>query len=482
MAPTVNSPQIDPNFLCSAWVNSHFPHHPLPESQPSAPLLDPVTVARSPALCPDSSASGSSESHEDPHTAFHRIRNAPAPFSLPTSGPAGWDHSGSGGGAAAGRAGPPVPEPRLELDPRQSAAGSFVEQLLIAPSTSTKRKAKTRESSPSKGGGSVSDTRHKRVALEMAEPSGFLGTPDPTKHRPTEISMPENVKRLLQRFSPAVLEVGCMPQTPEIDALLEHSFSHEFLLGHNRLAVPNSTAPTAVALVKAAILIHRTSLYNSRNGEDEAAWYPVVRRLLSAQYDGSIPALPPIDAPLDEDDFFQTIDATTKPTTSALPPSVNIKLDCLIVFNGRHDPSVHRALRNNIRLNAFADATLERKIVALGVEVKAPSGGGQIDAEYQLAVWGMKTLHLTKQLAVNWDPRSACNVAVGISVCGHVWSMHITYWRGDGALVTHGPVCIGVTDTLYGTMKILKWVCLFKVWAEEEAWADWKSLLDGLIV
>lgn len=114
--------------------------------------------------------------------------------------------------------------------------------------------------------------------------------------------------------------------------------------------------------------------------------------------------------------------------------------------------------------------------------MKAPSGGGQIDAEYQLAVWGMKTLHLTKQLAVNWDPRTACNVAVGISVCGHVWSMHITYWRGDGAMVTHGPVCVGVTDTLYGTMKILKWVCLFKVWAEEEAWADWKRLLDSVII
>lgn len=39
--------------------------------------------------------------------------------------------------------------------------------------------------------------------------------------------------------------------------------------------------PAALDLVNSAIQVHRSSHYNSRGGEDESAWYPVVRRLLS---------------------------------------------------------------------------------------------------------------------------------------------------------------------------------------------------------
>lgn len=278
--------------------------------------------------------------------------------------------------------------------------------------------------------------------------------------------MPEYVQRLLRRLSPGQLDFEFMPQTVEIDRILEHSFAHEFLAPYHRLSISEENKSSALDLVNSAIQIHRTSLYNSRGGEDESSWYPVVRRLLSVVDDSSIPSLP-ADLYPGGYDFLQTIDATTKLTTSTLPPVINTKLDCLIVFND--DALILHAWQSNIRTNVFADTTRDGKVIALGIEVTSPVAGGQTKAEYQVAVWGMKTLNLPKLLAGDekWDPAIPCHIAVGLSVCGHVWSMHVTYWRSDGAIVTHGPVCVGSTDSLSGTMKIIKWVFLFKKWAGE---------------
>lgn len=332
------------------------------------------------------------------------------------------------------------------------------------------------------GGGSLSDALNKRFALAFEEPGTFLGTQDPTNHCTPDTAIPESVNCVLQQFSPALLEVHCMPQSTDIDALLLRSFSHEHLLPHNRLAVTDDEAAAALNLVNAAIVVHLTSLYNSRNDEEQDSWYPVVRRLLSVTVENGIAVFPGTDAPLCDDDFLGIIDVRSKLTTSILPPVANVELDMLVIFNGRHDPSVRRALKSNFRLNPFADVRLARVIVALGVEIKAAGGGGQVEAEYNLGLWGTKTLRLTRRLANQWDEAKACNVAVGLSVCGHVWSMHLTYWRRNGGLVTHGPVYIGGTDTLYGTMKIIKWVCLFKNWARTEAFVDWTCLLDEVMM
>lgn len=324
------------------------------------------------------------------------------------------------------------------------------------------------------------DTRHKRLVLTFVKQAGLLGTPDPTKMSNPDI--PQYIQELLRRFSAAHLELACVPRTTEVDTFLATFFAHEYLQTHNR---HNIKAPThaALALVQDAALIHRTALYNSRQAEDASAWYPIVHRLLSARYDGKfLPMLPSPDIPLDEEDnFIQTVYATGKTVTALLQPVVDVKLDVLVVFNGLRSPTVHEALEKQIWTNVFSDGALAGKIVALACVITA----SQAHAEYQLGVFGMKTLSLTRQLAQERPPdtseewRTATDVAVGISVCGHVWSLHITYFSGDKVMVTHGPVFVGSTDTLVGTLKIAKWVCRFRMWAEADAWEAWRTLLKN---
>lgn len=324
------------------------------------------------------------------------------------------------------------------------------------------------------------DTRHKRLVLTFTEHAGLLGTADPTKT--SDPAIPQYVQQLLRCFSAAHLELACVPRTTEIDTFLATFFAHEYIQTHNR---HNVQAPTqaALVLVQAAAIVHRTALYNSRQAEDASAWYPIVQRLLSARYDGKfLPTLPSTETPLDEeDDFIQTVYATGKTVTALLQPAVDVKLDVLVVFNGLRDPIMCKALGNQIWINVFSDGTLAGKIVALACVVSA----SQAEAEYRLGVFGMKTLSLTRQLArekarnsrVEW--RTATDVAVGISVCGHVWSLHVTYLSDDAVMVTHGPVFIGSTDTLVGTLKIAKWVCRFRMWAEADAWDAWRALLKN---
>lgn len=323
--------------------------------------------------------------------------------------------------------------------------------------------------------------QHGRVGLTLLEPAGFLGSPDPTTRRGAYPVMPAHIKRLLCRFSPSHAALGCVPQTPAIDTLLADSFAHEYIPPHYRCPVADSRAyPDALALIDSAILIHQKALYNSRHAEDASAWHPIVRQLLTASYDGwLIPSLlAPDELKCDDDDFLQAVNVTTKTISALLPPAGDVTLDIILVFDARRDERVRRALSAGVRLNVFSDANVAGKLVVLGCAVKTATGP-QMDAQYQLGVYGMKTLHLTRGLVAAWEVggRGVLDVALGVDVCGHVWSFHLTYWRADGALVTHGPVVLGSTDTLVGTLKIVRWMCIFQVWSEE-AWVAWMTVLD----
>lgn len=291
--------------------------------------------------------------------------------------------------------------------------------------------------------------------------------------------MPAFMQHLLCRFSPSHAELGCVPQTPEIDALLNDTFAHEFIQPHQRRPVTDRRAhPDALTLVNSAILIHRKALYNSRHAEDASAWHPLVRQLLTASYDGwLLPSLhDPDELRRDDDDYLQAVDASTKTISTALPPAADVTLDIVLVFDARRDERVRVALGAGVQLNVFDDTNLAGKLVVLGCKVK-PASGPQMDVEYELGVYGMKTLHLMRGIGKT----RVTDVAVGVDVCGHVWSFHVTYWRSDGALVTHGPVLLGSTDTLVGTLKIARWMCIFQTWSEE-AWAGWMALLEEVTV
>lgn len=176
-------------------------------------------------------------------------------------------------------------------------------------------------------------------------------------------------------------------------------------------------------------------------------------------------------------ELFLTLDATTKTTRkSVLPNYPNIKLDHLLVFNADHalvQPTAALVREQALVINAFADTSIDDVPIALGVEVKADGGSeGSTAAAFQLTVWSAKTLSQSSSLG-GAPQTAACDIAVGLSVCGHVWAMHVMYWNGQGALVAHGPVVVGSTDTLYGTLKIVAWVVRFKVWAAERLLPDW---------
>lgn len=493
MFPDRDSPAIDPDYLCDAWLEAHF-----------------GTAGRSKAgsrLRPDRNTitlpvPQTSLSDRRDFSSYPRLLDCKAVVTQPRASPldfshnhAVWNEADGGNGATSipsiMPSASPVPAGASGLTPDMSPAqvgepvlDNYAASINTA-SASTKRKAKARENSPSKCGSTQSDTDHKRAALSASEPRLFFGIPNPMKRRPTDVAIPSHVVALLRRFSTSTMEVCCVPQTHEIDEFLQEYFHHEVFEPHTRLEVPEMDRQKALELLEFAVAIHRQCLYNSLVGEDEAGWQQPVRRLLSVELPlnsySSIPIPPdPDTAPDDEEDDLQTIDASMKITTTAFPPAVNIKLDALIVYNTWPHPLIRHATEGGLSLNVFSDPTLKRKVVMLGVAVNATgSNGGELDAEYQVAVWGMKTLHLTRELARSWslEKEKWCNVAVSISVCGHAWNMHVTYWRGDGAMVTHGPVPVGSTASLYGTFKIIKWVNLFKKWARGELIVDWLAML-----
>ncbi|KAL0633092.1 hypothetical protein Q9L58_007992 [Maublancomyces gigas] len=320
-----------------------------------------------------------------------------------------------------------------------------------------------------------SETRAKRRALEVLVPSTQFGT----THRPP--TFPPHVCEFLRHFAASRFEVRCVPFSPEIKSKLDTSFPHEVFPVYAQLDVSDADKPNSLAFLEFATRIHSTCIRNSGKALDEAAWHPCVRSLLSVDppcLPSALPALPPPEAhDPSPTELFLTIDATTKTTRkSVLPNNPNIKLDHLIVFNAEHvllRPIAIGVRARALVINAFADTSIDDVPIALGVEVKAAGGSeGLIAAEFYMSVWAAKTLVLSSALAAVRQT-ATCDIAVGLSVCGHVWAMHVTYWSGVGALVTHGPVVIGSTDTLYGTMKIVAWVVRFKQWAAERLLPDW---------
>lgn len=72
-------------------------------------------------------------------------------------------------------------------------------------------------------------------------------------------------------------------------------------------------------------------------------------------------------------------------------------------------------------------------------------------------------------------PAETCDLAVSLTVYGHVWSVYVTYWNSEGSIVTQGPVLVGSTDTVYGTLKIVRFVVVLKEWARSKVLEDWKG-------
>lgn len=353
-----------------------------------------------------------------------------------------------------------------------NSPGSSSAQQFVAPTIPVQSSLDKHNTAISKD--ALSDTFETRRALQLPTSSGLDGAVDSTKDDPV---MPPHLKRLLYQLSASQLDFECIPQTPEIDALLEKSFSHEYFAPHHRLAVSDEGAHDALAFVELAILTHRIALENSHVGKDKSAWYPVVRHLLSAEDGISTLFLQATDSLPDERDVLQTIKVTEIVTMPpAPPPLTDVKLDYVMVHHNKF--FIWHTFEYDIRTSVFANADLRGKIVVLGVTVESAFHDGQANAEYQLDAWGMKTLNLTKELAgKRWNPTEVCHMTVGLSVCGHAWSMYVSYWRDDGSIGTYGPVSLGVTDTLVGTMKIIGWVSIFKGWAKSELWGAWRQLL-----
>lgn len=373
------------------------------------------------------------------------------------------------------------------------AEGSSVAASLSATDAamSPPKRRKTNSSSPSNTGSDTSDICRKRQHLALLEPSAMFGTLGPADARNDLRLVPKGVITILKMFSVGTFETACFPATAETDQLVATSFPLESIPSHARLIVTDSEdSIRALDIVKFAIGIHIACATNSRRCLDESSWYQPVRNLLSVEppAPGStsvVPTPPALNGSpySNPEDLFLTLDATTKSTDPGLAPrSTNIKLDAILAFNPDHRTCVatyHHATRAGIKLNAFSDSSLDGTIVILGAEVKSPGGsGGGAEAEYQVGVWGMKTINLTKDLAQG-DSYPRCEYALSVSVYGHVWSLHVTYWRGE-ALVTHGPLYIGSTDSLYGTMKIVAFVKTLKMWARDELWQEWEAMVGAV--
>ncbi|KAL0633283.1 hypothetical protein Q9L58_007836 [Maublancomyces gigas] len=323
-----------------------------------------------------------------------------------------------------------------------------------------KRKAGSR--SPTKGstGKASSDTREKRRRLTQFDPPGAFGNPDVANTDPEDASlMPKPIIELLRvTFSVGYFETACFPMTAEIEDILAATFPHESVPPHAQFRVPDTPSDNTRArdLVRYVIDIHHGCLQNSSKGEDKQ------------------PGIPCFSFTTNKHDLFLTIDATTKNTLPDLAPAVTIKLDALLAFNPEH-PLCAPVVSSGARVNAFSDTIIRDNIVVLGVEVKS-AAASSMEAEYQIGVWGMKTLNLMRWLSGGVPAPGKCEVAVGLSVCAHVWSFHVSYWRG-GTIVTYGPVCVGATDSLYGTMKIVAFVRRFKEWARDVMLREWLELV-----
>lgn len=337
--------------------------------------------------------------------------------------------------------------------------------------------------------------RAKRRALECLVRAANFGLPPASLQTP---AFAPHVLAVLRRFAPSEFERGCLPFTPEVASVLDVSFPHEVFSSRARVEnLSVNDRPRARTLLDFAIRVHLACVRNYAKGLDEAAWYPSVRSLLSINPSSPSPSpsrssscIP--DPPLPEphvpspEELFVTIDATMKTTRTAIPPGhPNVKLDYLLAFNPEHVDCVSTAAtlrQRNLLGNAFNDVSLEESIVILGVEVKTPGGTqSELGAEYhQVGVWAAKTLELARAMLEEPAPlTAACDLAISLTVYGHAWSIHLTYWLTPTLQITHGPVMVGSTDTLYGTLKIIRFITEFKQWARSTVLGDWKARITS---
>lgn len=362
----------------------------------------------------------------------------------------------------------------------------------------------------------LSDIRAKRLQLERLSPAPSFGPPnlhgdsdeddinddnddddddnrDGEHHNrpysdfgsvPIPHRVPDQVSDIIKTFAAGNFESSCVPRVP---GFLETVVPYEVFPHHCFYTVSPHDRQRALDLLKFAIDIHRTCTYNSAHVSDKSAWCSTTRHLLSINPNpGSVPAPPSPFKPPSRQQLFSIIDGTAKRTSKhILPEHPNINIDLLLTFNSSHAmvaSTIGSAASKSLHLNPFDDSSISQVIIVLGVAVKAPGGdGGQLAAEYELAVWGMKAVRAVGILGGSYTPGyvtlGACDVALSLSVCGHVWSVHLTYRKRLRNVTTHGPVVVGSTDTLYGTMKVIKFVCEVKTWAKEKVWCSWKDTI-----
>lgn len=350
-------------------------------------------------------------------------------------------------------------------------SNTFVRNLSWTVSSSGKRKRSYASQSHTSA---TSDIRAKRRAMQrLSPPLSFVFGPLP--------SPPQSVTAFLARFDMARIEYGCIPWTPAVESLLQRHNPLAYYPPHARNTdISESEEPRALALATWAIGVYGLIINCTERAQDEATWSTPVRQLLSIMppSPGSCIPTPPTVAACDQ--LLTPIDATTKLTRkSTLSDYPTVKVDALVAFNPTH-PSLHsitRAVdRHGLIVNAFSDAAIDDCVVLVGVEIKGPTGdAAPATAEYQLAVWGAKTLEVARQLGIacssDW-----CDVAVGLTVCGHTWSAYVVFWDVDEdderTVVVYGPVEVASSANLYGVFKLIAWMAEVNVWAVEvlECW------------
>lgn len=350
---------------------------------------------------------------------------------------------------------------------------TFVRNLSSTISSGKRKRSYASQSHTS----ATSDIRTKRRAMQrLSPPLSYVFGPLP--------SPPHSVATFLARFDMARIEHGCIPWTPGVEALLHAHNPLAYYPPHARNHdIPTADEPHALALATWAISVYALIISCTERAQDEATWSAPVRQLLSIlpPSPGSrIPVPPPVVAC---DQLLTTIDATTKLTRrTILPDYPTVKLDALVAFNPTH-PSLHsitRAVaRHGLVVNALSDAAIDDSVVLLGVEIKGPSGdAAPATAEYQLGVWGAKTLEVARQLAGAAGASDWCDVVVGLTVCGHTWSAYVVFWEededGEIGVVVYGPVEVASSANLYGVFKVVAWMAEVNVWAGEvlECWKE----------
>lgn len=428
-------PQPRPLSVCSIC---HPTHQRLILPGPSArPLVE--TCADTPSS--SSFSTGLASAPTDPET----LANTPGPFHVPAT----------------------ESEVSIVAD-----SVTFVRNL---SSTTLPTGVKRKRSYPSQSITSViSDIRAKRRAMQRLSPPlsfafGPLNYP------------PQLVAAFLTRFDMVRIEYGCIPWTPAVEALLKAHNPLAYYPPHARNSnIPEAEEPRALTLAAWVLGVYVLIVGCTERAHDGATWAAPVRQLLCLvpPTEGSCVPIPPPAVPCDQ--LLTTIDATTKLTRKTiLPDYPTVKVDALLAFNPNHQAlhSITRAVsRHGVVVNALSDSAIDDHIVLVGVVINGPSGdAAPATAEYQFAVWGAKSLDVARQLGIagvsDW-----CDVAIGLAVCGHLWSAYVVFWEvdedGERTLVVYGPVEVASSANVYGVFKLVAWMAEINVWAVEvlECW------------